>query len=92
MFEEVRPLYDYLGPRWGGGSVVHLEFTSRYGLQSHVEVVQDNIPIPAWIVEKLTEENLEEIEGLFAYSKPRREAVDAALAAMLAAEEAALQG
>lgn len=89
MVEQLRPLYTYLGPRWGGGSVVHLDFVSQYGLPTHVEVVQDNRDMPAWIVAKMSDDQLAEVETLFALSRPRREAVDAALAAQLAAEEAA---
>lgn len=85
MRDEYKQFYSYLGARWGGGGSVHLEFIAD-GLPLHVEAVQDNQAIPFWIAQKMNEAQLAEVEALLAVAKPHREAQDAAIAEMLAAE------
>lgn len=85
MREEFRQFYSYLGPRWGGGASVHLEFCAD-GLPLHVEAVQDNVQVPDWIIAKMSEAQQEELLALFDLSRPHREELDTLMAAMLAAE------
>lgn len=85
MREEFRQFYSYLGPRWGGGGSVHLEFHAD-GLPLHVEAVQDNVQVPDWITAKMTDTQQEELLALFDLSRPHREELDSLMAAMLAAE------